>query len=632
MSRAVLLLVCVLSCLGCAAPRSFDTSPPSGVIEISSGEFLPTPGTAPPDFYDRRFMPIELPHRWGRSLRWESGGWYRLRVNIPKRPSEVLGVYLSRLHMNAAVYINGSFIGDGGSMEDPLARNWNTPLYFTIPPALLLTGENTLLIRLRTVPGSGLFPAVQIGPEQILRPRCELRKFLQNDVTAMLCFALLSLSLFMFGLWSRRRKDSMYLWLSGASLLWAMFSAYLSVRAPLSFGSALQWLSHTCLDFWAVIFMGFVHRFVGVKRPRLERALLCVVAAMALVTACMTDIELRTRSFRICHAITLGVLLYLPVFALRAFLRKRTPELSLLALALAFLMLAGLHDFSMYAAFPLVRREPLRYAMNHTFLFHHFAAPLVICALAWHLTGRFISALDEAEQLNAELEERVQASRLKLEQIFAERRKLVAEQAATEAQERIYRDLHDDIGARLLSLLLGAEDPRQAEIARAALQDLRDVVSRSAHRPAPLHEHLADWRAETMQRAESAKLELSWMQPGELPDLVLSGEAALNLRRILREAVSNVLRHAQASHLEIRFALCGDDLALRIADDGIGSQGEARAALAQHREGRGLRNLRARAAQLGGTSAFFPNSPRGFAIELRLPIARLCRPADPELL
>ena len=57
-----------------------------------------------------------------------------------------------------------------------------------------------------------------------------------------------------------------------------------------------------------------------------------------------------------------------------------------------------------------------------------------------------------------------------------------AEAIAAE-RERIYSDLHDDIGAKLLGLIHSAPNPLQADSARAILQDLRDVVTRSRGTP-----------------------------------------------------------------------------------------------------------------------------------------------------
>ncbi|MCR6700833.1 MAG: hypothetical protein NVV68_06655 [Dokdonella sp.] len=72
--------------------------------------------------------------------------------------------------------------------------------------------------------------------------------------------------------------------------------------------------------------------------------------------------------------------------------------------------------------------------------------------------------------------------------------------AAAAERERIYADLHDDLGARLLDLVYRAPTPAEADRVRAILQDLRDVVTRSRGTPGTLGDVLADIRAEAVQR------------------------------------------------------------------------------------------------------------------------------------
>ena len=149
---------------------------------------------------------------------------------------------------------------------------------------------------------------------------------------------------------------------------------------------------------------------------------------------------------------------------------------------------------------------------------------------------------------------------------------------AAEERERIYRDLHDDIGAKLLSLAIRAKSPQDTDIARSALQDLRDVVSRSAQAGAPLGDLLADWRAEIVGRCASANVQLVWNQPEDLPKRGLTAAEALNLGRILRHAGAHALT------IGVRFAAGRYQLSLE--DDG---HGKPRA------PGRGMRNMQARA-------------------------------------
>ena len=181
---------------------------------------------------------------------------------------------------------------------------------------------------------------------------------------------------------------------------------------------------------------------------------------------------------------------------------------------------------------------------------------------------------------------------------------------AAAQRERIYQDLHDDIGAKLLQLVHGAESPQQADLARAVMQDLRDVVSRSRRPPAPLLQLLGEIEAEIRQRLAAAGAELVWEQEPGLTDVALDQAQTLHLVRIGREAVSNALRHGAAHWLRVRAFRVGAELVLEITDDGQFRPG-------QIGEGRGTSTMRERAAGLGGEIRWDAGTMGGTKVILR---------------
>lgn len=166
-----------------------------------------------------------------------------------------------------------------------------------------------------------------------------------------------------------------------------------------------------------------------------------------------------------------------------------------------------------------------------------------------------------------------------------------AAQALADERERIYADLHDDLGAKLLQLVHTAEHPRQADLARAVLQDLRDVVTRARGEPGTLSDVLADIRAEATQRLAAVKIALDWQQDESPVDPMLDQHQALHLFRIVREAISNTIRHAAATRLRVRVDATEKRLTLELSDDGVG-RGVGK--------GRGTENMRERARELDG--------------------------------
>ncbi len=189
--------------------------------------------------------------------------------------------------------------------------------------------------------------------------------------------------------------------------------------------------------------------------------------------------------------------------------------------------------------------------------------------------------------------------------------------AATAERERIGRDLHDLLGHTLslitlkleLSRKLFERDPATAkreleeaeQVARDALAQVRSAVT--GIRAADLAAELASARL----MLESAQVQLDYGAPPEgLPPEVERG-----LALVLREAITNISRHAHAVHAQIEFARQPKAIELRISDDGRGGVAT---------DGNGLSGMRDRVRALGGTLSV--DSPRGSGTQLlvRVPL------------
>lgn len=187
------------------------------------------------------------------------------------------------------------------------------------------------------------------------------------------------------------------------------------------------------------------------------------------------------------------------------------------------------------------------------------------------------------------------------------------ESVRAEERERIYADLHDDVSAKLLALIHGSRDPHQADAARSILQDLRDVVSHARGAPGTLLEVLGEIRTESTQRMHAIGGQLIWTQAPALPDIEIEQGHALHLHRIIREAISNAVRHGAAGTISIAVDHGDDQLHLSIRDDGKGING-------QPPQGRGTSNMRARTTALCGRIAWKDGLPSGTEVQLSMPL------------
>lgn len=576
--------------------------------EYWRADFIASDQATPPRADAPGWHTVSLPHALRDEAADATGGWFRFRIPAPPNTGEPWSLYLWWLNLNGAFYFNGHFLGDGGRFSEPIARNWNKPFFFLLPDALWKPGENEILIRVHSDPGWGILSPLEVGPTSALRPDFEMRRVLQVDLTRGLTLTLLVASTLVLAVWWRRRHDPQYFWFGLACLMWGVFSAYMVVRDPPIPGPLFRWISHLALDAWAVCMALFVHRYLGLRRPRMEKLLgLALVGAGTL--SALPGLIWQGYAFLITHTLTFLIIAWQALVVFYRWRQGRWREHGLLGVALGVLLLAGLHDLLLGLPPDWLPAELARIRLKYHFILVHLAAPIVLLFLTGHLGRRFADALNDAETLNRELESRVAASSRELAESYESRTQLERDSATAEERERIYRDLHDDIGAKLLSLAIRAKTPEDADVARSALQDLRDVVSRSSRPDAPLGDLLADWRAEIEGRCAAAGIRLVWNQPDELPDRNMTAAEALNLGRILRESVSNVLRHAGASNLVIGVHFAQGRYQISVEDDG---RGNPRA------PGRGMRNMSARAAQLGG-SIDWAWGERGCRVMLALP-------------
>jgi signal transduction histidine kinase len=178
------------------------------------------------------------------------------------------------------------------------------------------------------------------------------------------------------------------------------------------------------------------------------------------------------------------------------------------------------------------------------------------------------------------------------------------EQGRSEERLRLAQDLHDDIGARLLTLMYKAQSPEMEDYVRHTLQDLKTLTRGLAASNHRLSHAAAEWKSDLSHRLTAAHVELKWTFVFD-EDILLTVVHWSALTRILRELVSNAIAHSQAQQLDIDFRLEGDRIELTISDNGVGRNPRAWS------HGLGLGGVRKRVKQLGGEVEWREVSPRG---------------------
>jgi signal transduction histidine kinase len=144
-----------------------------------------------------------------------------------------------------------------------------------------------------------------------------------------------------------------------------------------------------------------------------------------------------------------------------------------------------------------------------------------------------------------------------------------------------------------------------------------------AGQPVAAEEVLADWRAEGVSRLHAAGLKVQWDVQDPPSGSVWSARVQLQLSRLLREALSNVIRHSGASLCRVRIQAMVDRITVSVEDDGRGWPVPRPAdnfSELNPGTGMGLANMERRARKLGGQHAFDASSLGGARVWVQVPL------------
>jgi len=233
--------------------------------------------------------------------------------------------------------------------------------------------------------------------------------------------------------------------------------------------------------------------------------------------------------------------------------------------------------------------------------------------LGWVLVQRTSSYLQQIGSLNQDLEQRVREKESELRSAFELLRDAERRQVLEEERKRLTRDMHDGLGSQLvqtLNVVRTAERTDPAVVAgmlNHALEELRMTLDSLEPLEGDLPAILGTLRRRIAPALEAAGIELEW-QVEEVPAVTVHGKGmesrgVMHLFRCLQEVFANILKHADASRVTVRTWEEEGRAMLSVTDNGTG-MGEG------FRDGgRGLNNIRLRAAEIGATVRFDDAKP-----------------------
>jgi two-component system sensor histidine kinase UhpB len=569
---------------------------------------------------------VTLPDEWSHSQPGYKGGvWYRFRLTAVDgpRPDTLLAALIGRACSSVEVQLNGAVVFRSGRLVEPYSRDCFGSHVVPLPAALLRASGNVLDVKVAGYPiqrvtarqRAGGLAAVHIGPMAEVRQMADDQTFWTTTLCQIMGGVLVVMGLFSLGLaWVRRLSYMLHFGL--LTMGWAVMTGRFW-RADLAIpNDAMEVLIAIMMAPMTAFAVKFLLGYAGTglrsaqqrwsQRVNLMLWAQCLLLPLSLLVVGVDQIFLCARVWFMVFALELFV-------AIGHFLwvtgRGRRAEFWLMCAALG--VVAAVIGIELSYQAGLLQSGGLHVT--------HFVMPLLYAAVGVRLIQVYARALQSAEGARAHLERRVQEISVEIERNFNQIAELRVDQIAEKERKRIAGDLHDDLGAKLLTIVHTSDNDRISTLAREALEEMRLSVRGLTGRPMVLSDSLADWRSEVVSRLGQAGIECEWRNPHDTIEEPLSSRTYVQTTRIVREAVSNIIKHSGASHVVITADVDLENhvFSLIIQDNGKGIPMELDGRLDR---GHGMTSMKHRAKQLSGQCLVESGPGFGTVIRLTLPL------------
>lgn len=566
----------------------------------------------PPD--SAEWKPVTLPHAWYRDPpRYGTVAWYRFRYQHelwdPLRPV----IFLPRVTVSIMdFYVNGNRLAmhlDHAPIGSPI-----TALSVPIPRGLLRDGENVIHVRVRAFATwmQGM-PRLRIGTGPDIAPIARAWRLLQSDVIVVFAFAFGLVGVLSLALWAVDRTESLA-WYGACGIAYAVLVGFWYATYHVDIGARSA--SLIFLRFYGLIVPLLILqlRFAGWRLRWLEAGLWLLLVGAAVGVG----VESYTR-YR--YWVGFGLLFsVLPLLAIPALLRPRAASRPAARATLALIAVLaasfGLHDHAVRAGILDFDRPWLIY----------YLVPLVLLASGGVIIGRYVAAMRRLRGANVELERRVEEKTREIETAHEAMRAIEQERTLRDERRRIMADMHDGVGSKLVALLSqvksgGARAPELEGGLHDILQELRFAIDALQPVEGDIGVVLGNVRHRMRSLFERAGVRFDWRVP-ELPRMEhLTPARVLAIQRLLLQVFTNAIEHSRAKTVTVSAQRSDGEVCIRIEDDGRGFDPHGGGA------GRGLENIRVRAAQAGGAVRVDSAPGGGTWVELTLPLAEDALPA-----
>lgn len=550
-------------------------------------------------------QPVALPDDWLRGGFRQTDAYYRHRFDGTIHAGQLEAVLFPSVNLNIQLQLNDSALDAVGRMEKPITHNNFTPLLFELPADLLTAGVNELQMRVTSFPpGHGFLGQFCLGPQTLLAQAYRNEMLLGPGFARAITLLSMMFTVIMALVWVLRRSETLYGWMASTLFFWTLHSLkYHVAEVPISSLFWAWYLFSTSISAGVSSFF-LIQSFRKKEVGRWNRWLLYGWGFSILLISVLALRE-SLNFYNVAESIS-GVALLLVAIAffrsLPSIWRSSPHEAHCLILSFGMAILLVAHDNML--VFGMFTRTSGQLAI--------LGVPILLGVFAYMVLRRLVQALDEREQLVYELEARSEARALRI--VDLEKSSALAEQ-----RESIMRDMHDGLGGYLVSLLAIADQPQLDRrllhsVVQQALTDMRLMLDSLDIESDDLSLIMGALRDRMQPILQAGGISVDWRIEDTPPLHDMSPHRALQVLRIVQEGLNNAIRHSEADKIEVHLHYDVERLryGVAVSDDGTGMSED-------RTRGRGLDNMRYRAADIGATIEIASTPGQGTRVQLWIP-------------
>lgn len=521
---------------------------------------------------------VTLPDIWTKRWPTYTGvTWYRIdwHTECSKPPTEPLALLISGINMAGSVWINEHLLWADSHLTEPLSRSWNVPRYLTLPSATLKTDAiNQLYVRVVgdfiTSPGLG---NITFGSLHEINALYKQTEWNQRTIYYLNIIFSITLGMVCTCIWLFRRQEVAYGWYTLTSIFWVAFIANTLITETAPFSNTLSFTKLNVVLFlgYTFCFAIFSWRFLNKRFLRVEKLFfgLCLVLSVAIWLA---PFDLVHSTLLFVFYASIIIFSINSIFVSHLCFQTRQVELWLLAITLITCLI--LSTISILSLFHMLGNISL--VLPYTSLV--FAIFLSII-----LAMRLTQSLQKIEDFNDELHQKILAAEQALEATLNNRHQLSIKNNQLKERLNLAHDLHDGLGSSIVRSILevsNAKEPlnnkQTLSILSLLRNDLRQIIDSFSESQTKLPSNpiywLAPLRNRFIQVFDDIEIKLHWEVDSKWGVSTPSAIQCLTLYRVAEEALTNVIKHSQASEVTFRCIVKEDEIELNIIDNGVGFQ------------------------------------------------------------